>query len=190
MHLIFTSQVLYVNFEVIIMSFSWNLLCRLPRLPVGVECTLGLLQACIRDREWTPMINSGKMSMTYENDLRMMYSTVIMKFINHISNIAHKKQTSLFAVAKQLNIPDWIVDLRHDTAHGHELPSIDVMRIVANILLTWLHVNNSQITEPHFIYRNKHFLNLILFCLGRILGSWSKKLARITRNRKYWVFKL
>ncbi|XP_006618206.1 uncharacterized protein LOC102672159 isoform X4 [Apis dorsata] len=42
-------------------------------------------------------------------------------------------------IAKQLNIPEWIVNLRHDTAHGYELPSIDVLRIAMNILLTWLH---------------------------------------------------
>ena len=110
-------------------------------MPVGVECTLDLIQVCLRDREWTPKVIRGEMSMSCENDLRMMYSTVIMKFLNHISNIAHNKQISLFIIAKQLNIPDWIVDLRHDIAHGQELPSIDVMRIVVNILLTWLHVS-------------------------------------------------
>ncbi|XP_058793115.1 uncharacterized protein LOC131665310 [Phymastichus coffea] len=127
---------------------------RIPKLPVGVECTLGLIQVCLRDQEWIPKITNGEMPNSYENDLRMMYSTAIMKFLNHISNIAHKKQTSLFLIAKQLNIPEWIVDLRHDTAHGHELPSIDVMRIVANILLAWLHeeywaaeANNLQTSE-------------------------------------------
>jgi ribosomal biogenesis protein LAS1 len=114
---------------------------RIPKLPVGVECTLGLIQVCLRDSEWMPKINNNEMSVLYENDLQMMYSTVIMKFLNHISNIANNKHISLFIIAKQLNIPDWIVDLRHDIAHGYELPSIDVMRIVANILLTWLHVS-------------------------------------------------
>lgn len=118
---------------------------RKPQLPVGVECTLGLIQVCLRDREWTPKIHTGEMSTSYENDLRMLYSTVIMKFLNHISNIAHDKQTSLFVIAKQLNIPDWIVDLRHNIAHGHELPSMDVMRVVTNMLLTWLHVSNEKI---------------------------------------------
>ncbi|XP_023247111.1 uncharacterized protein LOC106645161, partial [Copidosoma floridanum] len=112
---------------------------RITKLPVGIECTLNLLQVCLRDREWTPKIYTGKIPVSYENDLRMLYSTVIMKFLNYVSNIANNKQTSLFVVAKQMNIPDWIVDLRHDVAHGHELPSIDVMRVVANILLSWVH---------------------------------------------------
>ncbi|XP_053971781.1 uncharacterized protein LOC128872780 [Hylaeus volcanicus] len=112
---------------------------RMPKLPVGVDCTLSIMQVCLRDREWTPKINSGELPISYENDLCLMYSTTIMRFLNHISNIGHTKQTSLFQIAKQLNIPEWIVNLRHDTAHGHELPSIGVLRIAINILLTWLH---------------------------------------------------
>lgn len=95
----------------------------------------------IRSREWTPKINNGELPISYENDLCLMYSTTIMRFLNHISNIGHTKQTSLFQIAKQLNIPEWIVNLRHDTAHGYELPSIGLLRIAINILLTWLHVS-------------------------------------------------
>lgn len=53
------------------------------------------------------------------------------------------KQTSMFKIASQLKIPEWIVELRHETAHGHELPSIGVLRIAVNILLHWLHVRLS-----------------------------------------------
>ncbi|XP_076643054.1 uncharacterized protein LOC143353532 isoform X2 [Halictus rubicundus] len=97
------------------------------------------MQVCLRDLEWTPKIHNGELAISYENDLCLMYSTTIMRFLNHISNLGHTKQTSLFQIAKQLNIPEWIVNLRHDTAHGHELPSISVLRIAINILLTWLH---------------------------------------------------
>ncbi|XP_015432702.1 PREDICTED: uncharacterized protein LOC107188842 [Dufourea novaeangliae] len=119
------------------MLLAWK--ARVPKLPVGVDCTLSIMQVCLRDREWTPKINNGDLPISYENDLCLMYSTTIMRFLNHISNIGHTKQTSLFQIAKQLNIPEWIVNLRHDTAHGHELPSIGVLRIAINILLTWLH---------------------------------------------------
>ncbi|XP_076237903.1 uncharacterized protein LOC143181403 [Calliopsis andreniformis] len=119
------------------MLLAWK--ARMPKLPVGVHCTLSVLQVCLRDREWTPKINKGELPISYENDLCLMYSTTIMRFLNHISNIGHTKQTSLFQIAKQLNIPEWIVSLRHDTAHGHELPSIGVLRIAINLLLTWLH---------------------------------------------------
>ncbi|XP_051166795.1 ribosomal biogenesis protein LAS1L [Leptopilina boulardi] len=112
---------------------------RNPKLPVGVDCTLSLIQVSLRDREWSEKLDKAELPIHYENDLCMMYSLSIMRFLNHISNIGHMKQTSLFQIAKQLNIPEWIVNLRHDAAHGHELPSIGVLRIAVNILLTWLH---------------------------------------------------
>ncbi|XP_018345422.1 PREDICTED: uncharacterized protein LOC108750468 isoform X1 [Trachymyrmex septentrionalis] len=111
----------------------------MPKLPVGVDCTLSILQVCLRDREWTSKIDSGELPMYCENDLSLMYSTTIMRFLNYFSNIGHTKQTSMFKIASQLKIPEWIVELRHETAHGYELPSIGVLRIAINILLHWLH---------------------------------------------------
>ncbi|XP_070156166.1 uncharacterized protein [Polyergus mexicanus] len=111
----------------------------MPKLPVGVDCTLSILQVCLRDREWMSKIDSGELPMYCENDLSLMYSTIIMRFLNHFCNIGHTKQTSLFQIAKQLRIPEWIVNLRHQAAHGYELPSIGVLRIAINILLHWLH---------------------------------------------------
>ncbi|XP_076753701.1 uncharacterized protein LOC143425092 [Xylocopa sonorina] len=119
------------------MLLTWE--ARIPKLPIGVDCTLSILQVCIRDREWTPKVNNGELSISYENDLCLMYSTTIMRLLNHVFNVGHTKQTSMFQIAKEINIPEWIVNLRHDTAHGYELPSISVLRIAANILLTWLH---------------------------------------------------
>ncbi|XP_050444578.1 ribosomal biogenesis protein LAS1L [Cataglyphis hispanica] len=116
---------------------AWK--ARIPKLPVGVDCTLTILQVCLRDREWTSKIDSGELPMYCENDLSLMYSTTIMRFLNHFCNIGHTKQTSLFQIAKQLKIPEWIVNLRHQAAHGYELPSIGVLRIAINVLLHWLH---------------------------------------------------
>ncbi|KAG5322061.1 LAS1L protein, partial [Acromyrmex heyeri] len=116
---------------------AWK--ARMPKLPVGVDCTLSILQVCLRDREWTSKIDSGELPMYCENDLSLMYSTTIMRFLNYFSNIGHTKQTSMFKIASQLKIPEWIVELRHETAHGYELPSIGVLRIAINILLHWLH---------------------------------------------------
>ncbi|KAG5305725.1 LAS1L protein, partial [Acromyrmex insinuator] len=116
---------------------AWK--ARMPKLPAGVDCTLSILQVCLRDREWTSKIDSGELPMYCENDLSLMYSTTIMRFLNYFSNIGHTKQTSMFKIASQLKIPEWIVELRHETAHGYELPSIGVLRIAINILLHWLH---------------------------------------------------
>lgn len=84
-----------------------------------------------------------ELPITYENDLKMMYSKVVITVLNHInSTITFKKQSNnFFEMAKHFNIPQWIVEIRHDSAHGNELPSVDLMRIVVNILMTWLHVS-------------------------------------------------
>ncbi|XP_066597029.1 uncharacterized protein [Prorops nasuta] len=119
------------------MLLVWK--ARVPKLPVGIDCSLALMQICLRDREWTPKINKGELPIHYEDDLRLMYSTTIMRTLNSISHVGLTKQTSLFQIARQLRIPEWIVNLRHDAAHGHELPSIGIMRTAVNILLTWLH---------------------------------------------------
>ncbi|XP_018398484.1 PREDICTED: ribosomal biogenesis protein LAS1L [Cyphomyrmex costatus] len=116
---------------------TWK--ARMPKLPAGVDCTLSILQVCLRDREWTSKIDNGELPMYCENDLSLMYSTTIMRFLNYFSNIGQTKQTSMFKIANQLKIPEWIVELRHETAHGHELPSIGVLRVAINILLLWLH---------------------------------------------------
>ncbi|XP_057338607.1 uncharacterized protein LOC130676434 [Microplitis mediator] len=116
---------------------AWK--ARMEKLPVGVDCTLSLMQVCLRDRDWSPKINNGELPMTYENDLCLLYSTTIMKFLNHIANIGNTRHTSLFKIARQLKIPKWIVELRHNAAHGHELASIELLRTAANVLLSWVH---------------------------------------------------
>ncbi|EFN87753.1 LAS1-like protein [Harpegnathos saltator] len=116
---------------------AWK--ARIPKLPIGVDNTLSILQVCLRDRDWTSKIDNRELPMYCENDLSLMYSTAIMRFLNHISSIEHMKQTSLFRIAKQLKIPEWIVGLRHNAAHGHELQPLGVLRIAINVLLEWLH---------------------------------------------------
>lgn len=111
----------------------------MPKLPVGADCTLSLIEVYLRDREWSAKMNTGELPMNYENVLCLMYSTTIMRFLNLISNIGPTQEISLVRIAKKLNIPEWIVNLRHDTAHKHELPAIGILRLATNKLLSWLH---------------------------------------------------
>lgn len=100
-------------------------------------------------------INQGQLPGLYENDLSLMYSTAIMRLLNHISHILQSRQfqhSSLYRTAHQLKIPDWIVNLRHDVAHGHILPTIDVMRMATNVLLEWLHVSIGTVCLLIFIF--------------------------------------
>lgn len=85
-------------------------------------------------------MRDGQLPSFYEEDLRLMYATSIMRFINHITHVGYTKQSTLYEIAKQLNIPEWIVNIRHEAAHGKDLPSLSALRIATNFLLTWLHV--------------------------------------------------
>lgn len=113
---------------------------RMSRLPAGVDGTLMILQVSLRDREWSCKIDNGEQPMYSENDLSLMYSTTIMRFLNHITSIGRTKQRSLYQTAKHLRIPNWIVALRHSAAHGHELHPLGVLRLAINTLFDWIHV--------------------------------------------------
>lgn len=50
-------------------------------------------------------------------------------------------ERSLYTMANRHNIPDWIINLRHETAHGNMLPSLCLLRSAALIILKWLGVS-------------------------------------------------
>lgn len=117
--------------EALQLLFVWKM--RNPYIPSGIESTLGLLEVDLQSP------NGSSDSAVPERLLRLMYSSVIMRFINHTLDDAQSKKATLFQAAEQLDIPQWIINLRHETAHGHELPSLDVLRKAAHFSLNWLH---------------------------------------------------
>ena len=61
---------------------SGVLFFRVQKLPVGVECTLYLLQAVLRDQEFQENPEGCVLS---ENDLVCMYSTAIIRYFTKIN---------------------------------------------------------------------------------------------------------
>lgn len=71
---------------------------------------------------------------------------------------------SMYTRAGKLSIPEWIVNLRHDAAHGTSLPDLSLLRAAAIFISKWLHVcltnfyvltpEDSHITMSHhdFMY--------------------------------------
>ncbi|XP_049872015.1 uncharacterized protein LOC126370927 [Pectinophora gossypiella] len=115
--------------EALEMLLVWKARC--PSLPSSVETTLTLLEVHIQDLKNTnDHIN--------ENMLRLAYSSAIMRFVNHMLDSETSKGVSLYQAAKNLGIPDWIVDMRHDTAHSNNLPSIEILREACSVSLNWL----------------------------------------------------
>lgn len=130
----------------------WKL--RVPTLPAGVESTLGiLLPICRQDRcpdESTLL-------------LRCVYSSTIVRFMNHMLDEDHKKTKSMATAAKTAGIPDWLVRLRHDIAHDHSLPSLGVLRDAADFALEWLKKN----------YWVKHKVYINDYISGKLIQSKS-----------------
>lgn len=43
-------------------------------------------------------------------------------------------------MADKYDIPEWIVNMRHETAHGNKLPSLGLLRDASNFIFEWLNV--------------------------------------------------
>ncbi|XP_013169829.1 PREDICTED: uncharacterized protein LOC106119417 [Papilio xuthus] len=102
-------------------------------LPSGIESTLTLLEVSIQDIKSFDAVG--------EQIMRLAYSTALMRFVNHMLDSQTSKGSSLYKAAQNLGVPDWMIDLRHDTAHGNVLPSIELLREATTIGFEWLKVN-------------------------------------------------
>lgn len=120
----------------------WKARC--PSLPSGIESTLTLLEVHMQDIKNTD-------NLVNEQLLRLAYSSAIMRFVNHMLDTETAKGTSLYQAAKNLGVPDWIIDMRHDTAHSYNLPSIELLREATSISLEWL--------QKHYWDKHKACLN-------------------------------
>jgi ribosomal biogenesis protein LAS1 len=110
-------------------------------IPVGAQCTLDLIQVCLKDREVWPQIAGGLLPPYQEHDLRFMYAMGVLRFLNHLASLAGNKHHTLYDMAAKLHIPDWVVNIRHDTSHGHSLPSLSILREATQLCLDWIHVS-------------------------------------------------
>lgn len=110
----------------------WKARC--PSLPSGIESTLSLLQVHIQD------FNSDD-NVANDQILRLAYSSAIMRFVNHMLDSETARGTTLYQAARNLGVPDWIIDLRHDTAHSNILPSLTLLRNACEISFDWLKQN-------------------------------------------------
>lgn len=110
----------------------WKARC--PLLPSGVESTFILIQVQVQDEK-------NAVDVGCDQFLRLAYSAAIMRFVNHMLDAETSKGTSLYHAAKSLGVPDWIIDLRHDTAHSNNLPSLELLREASVIGLHWLRTN-------------------------------------------------
>ncbi|XP_015271147.1 PREDICTED: ribosomal biogenesis protein LAS1L [Gekko japonicus] len=98
------------------------------RMPLAVECTADLIRCKILDA-------SGSLK---SHELVLTYGLALVRFVNLITERKQKMVTvSLRRLAKELSLPVWMVDLRHDLTHG-TLPQLSACRKGCVAGLEWL----------------------------------------------------
>lgn len=96
--------------------------------PVAVECTADLVRCQVLDR-------SGQLD---GDDLVLLYGSALVRFVNLITERQQGKVARpLRRLAGNMNIPEWVVNLRHDFTH-RKLPTLKWCRKGCKVVLEWL----------------------------------------------------
>lgn len=96
--------------------------------PVAVDCTADLVRVQVLDR-------SGQLA---GGDLVLLYGAALVRFVNLITERQQGRTARpLRRLAGNLNIPEWVVDLRHDFTH-RKLPTLKWCRKGCKVVLEWL----------------------------------------------------
>lgn len=99
---------------------------RTPLLPRGVEGTYIILEALLMDR-----------SNYNDYNIQLLLSTSIMRFLN-ICAAYDKNQGTFYQTASKIKLPEWLINLRHEIAHGQSLPSLYTLDSAMHFCLIWL----------------------------------------------------
>eukprot|EP00794_Sanderia_malayensis_P012060 gene12060-13303_t len=99
------------------------------KLPVAVECTANLVAA-----------NIGLSNSLFEDKDRTL--SIAMALVRFVNSMVDQVQRGVYArsiqeIADEIEIPDWLVDIRHEATHA-SLPSIDVLELGLQVALRWL----------------------------------------------------
>ncbi|XP_061590743.1 ribosomal biogenesis protein LAS1L [Cololabis saira] len=106
---------------------AWRARCA-HSTPVAVDCTADLVRCQVLDR-------AGQLA---GDDLVLLYGAALVRFVNLITERQQGKVARpLRRLAGNLNIPEWVVDLRHDFTH-RKLPTLKWCRKGCKVVLEWL----------------------------------------------------
>jgi hypothetical protein len=104
----------------------WKL--RTPLLSAGVEGTLIILEALL--------VNTTQLS-SYETT--HIFSTSLVRFLN-LCAASSDKQGTFYMTALKNELPRWLINIRHDIAHNHTVPSQSMLELSLKFCLDWLKV--------------------------------------------------
>ncbi|RZB40956.1 uncharacterized protein BDFB_006249, partial [Asbolus verrucosus] len=102
----------------------WKL--RTPLLSAGVEGTLILLEALLVDTH---------RRSSYE--ITHIFSTSLVRFLN-LCAANSDKQGTFYKTALKNGLPKWLISIRHDIAHSHNVPSRSMLELSLKFCLDWL----------------------------------------------------
>ncbi|XP_060231005.1 ribosomal biogenesis protein LAS1L-like [Meriones unguiculatus] len=97
-------------------------------LPIAISSTADLVRCKLQD------ISGG----LGPDELKLLYGMALVRFVNLISERKTKcANLPLKYLAQEMNIPDWIVELRHKLTHK-KMPHINDCRKACHFVLDWL----------------------------------------------------
>ena len=127
---LFASGCYEKQLEAMKMVNMWKSRVRGGALPISVELTTTLFAS------------KHKLQQTNHHEACLCAAMAIVRFINGITD---QFQTGIYAqaiqnIAEKIEIPDWLVDIRHEATHG-QLPSFEVLQSGLNFGIDWLFKN-------------------------------------------------
>jgi len=135
--------------------------------PVSIDLTAVLVAAYV-----------GNSSCVVGNEYQAQMSSA-MAIIRFVNGVTDQHQTGLYAqsvqlIADKINIPNWMVDLRHEATHA-KLPGFDLLKSGLLIALDWLDVSYWEETASKLIEKEQNFsLNM-----NMLLGDYADNIIGI-----------
>eukprot|EP00752_Nemacystus_decipiens_P012462 g11038.t2 len=108
-------------------------------IPHAVETTSQLVEARLNDVGAA----GGGLAMhgarRSDEELRLIYSAVVVRAVNCLTGHEQKSTHAapVSALAREIGLPTWIVDIRHEAAHK-QLPGIVTLRLASDFLVDYL----------------------------------------------------
>ncbi|CAM9608773.1 unnamed protein product, partial [Choristocarpus tenellus] len=116
-------------------------------IPHAVESTSRLVEFKLNDLR--PGWEIGYIYRS-EEELRLISSMVVIRAVNGLTGHVQKSMVAapVASLAKEIGIPTWIVDIRHEAAHK-ELPTLVTLRLAADFLLTYFYEHYWSLQTEH-----------------------------------------
>ena len=98
------------------------------RIPHAVDITSSLIEII--------MLDDDSQSLRTQYEMRLQYSIIVVRAVNGLVDPSQQSYfaDSVMSLASKIDIPGWIVELRHDATHN-ALPSLSILRSAAQHML-------------------------------------------------------